>query len=349
MRNQPRGAATYGIDIGKNVFHVVGLDQQGRPVQRAKFSRTTIFRFFANAPTALIGMEACPGAQWLARKLQALGHTVRIMPAQFVRPYLKSNKNDSLDAEAVAEALLRPTMRFVALKRCDQVDTQALHRVRDRLMYDRTRLICQMRAFCLEYGIAIRTGISVFKLDLPRILGDETNDLTPAMRRLLGEMWEEFKILNARLQQISAQIEALASRDELARRLATIPGIGPLGATALLAAVGDGRQFRRARDLAAWLGLVPKQYSTGGKPTLLGISKRGNPYVRRLLIHGARSCVRHLDRSRDRLGQWLDRLEGRMHFNKVVVALANKIARMAWAILAKPGMTYRRVDPMHAA
>ena len=233
MRNQPRGAATYGIDIGKNVFHVVGVDQQGKPVQRAKFSRSTIFRFFANAPTALIGMEACPGAQWLARKLQALGHSVRIIPAQFVRPYLKSNKNDSLDAEAVAEAVVRPTMRFVALKRCDQVDTQALHRVRDRLMYDRTRLICQMRSFCLEYGIAIRTGVSVFKLDLPRILGDETNDLTPAMRRLLGEMWEEFKILNERLHQISAQIEALASGDELARRLATIPGIGPLGATAL--------------------------------------------------------------------------------------------------------------------
>jgi len=185
----------------------------------------------------------------------------------------------------------------------------------------------------------------VFKLDLPRILGEEANDLTPAMRRLLGEMWEEFKALNERLHQVSAQIEALAGNDEFARRLATIPGIGPLGATALLAAVGDGRQFRRARDLAAWLGLVPKQYSTRGKPTLLGISKRGNPYVRRLLIHGARSCVRHLDRTRDRLGQWLDRLEVRMHFNKVVVALANKIARIAWAILTKPGMTYRRVDP----
>ena len=348
MRNQPRGATVYGVDIGKTTYHVVGLDQQGKPIQHAKFGRATILNFFAKAAPAVIGMEACPGSQWLARKLQALGHTVRIMPAQFVRPYLKSNKNDSLDAEAIAEAVSRPTMRFVALKRCDQVDTQALHRVRDRVMYGRTRLICQMRSFCLEYGIAIRTGAGVFKIDLPRVLGDESNDLTPAMRKLLWELWEEFKSVEQRLAQVSKQIEALASNDEVARRLATVPGIGPLGATALLAAVGDARQFRKARDLAAWLGSVPKQYSTGGKPTLLGISKRGNPYVRRLLIHGARSCVRHLDRQRDRLGQWLDKLEARMHLNKVVVALANKVARIAWAILVTPGLTYRRTDPRHA-
>lgn len=349
MRNQPRGATVYGIDIGKNLFHVVGLDLHGNLVQRAKFSRATIFKFFANATLATIGMEACPSSQWLARKLQALGHTVRIIPAQFVRPYRKSNKNDTLDAEAIAEAVTRPTMRFVALKSCQQLDTQALHRVRDRLVHSRTRLICQMRSFCLEHGIAIRTGAGVFRLDLPRVLADETNELTLAMRTLLRELWEEFKALEQRLAQVSAQIEALASSDETARRLETVPGIGPLGATALLAAVGNARQFRTARDLAAWLGLVPRQYSTGGKPTLLGISKRGNPYVRKLLIHGARSCARHLDRRRDRLGRWLDQLELRMHFNKVVVALANKIARIAWAILVTPGLTYQRIDPRHTA
>jgi transposase len=345
MRNQPRGSTVYGIDVGKNCFHVVGVDAAGKPIQRIKFRRDTLLTFLANATPALIGMEACPGAQWLARKLQALGHTVRIIPAQFVKPYLKSNKNDTLDAEAIAEAVTRPTMRFVQIKRVDQVDTQALHRVRDRLVSARTRLICQMRAFCLEYGIPIRQGAGVFKVDLPRVLGDEMNELSAAMRRLLTELWEEFREVEARVARITREIEALADRDETARRLASIPGIGPLGATALLASVGDARQFRKARDLAAWLGLVPRQHSTGGKPTLLGISKRGNPYLRRLLIHGARSCLLHLDRTRDRLGDWINALASRMHVNKVVVALANKLARIAWVVLTRPGTLYRRVDP----
>jgi transposase len=345
MRNQPRGATVYGIDIGKNRFHVVGANATGKPIQRAKFSRDTLLTFFANATPALIGVETCPGAQWLARKLQAFGHTVRIIPAQFVKPYVKSNKNDMLDAEAIAEAVTRPTMRFVQIKRVDQIDTQALHRVRDRLVAARTRLICQMRAFCLEYGIPIRQGAGVFKIDLPRVLGDEMNELSPAMRRLLTELWDEFREVEARVVRISREIEALAAHDETARRLASIPGIGPLGATALLAAVGDARQFRKARDLAAWLGLVPRQHSTGGKPTLLGISKRGCPYIRRLLIHGARSCLLHLDRTRDRLGNWISALASRMHVNKVVVALANKLARIAWVVLTRPGTLYQRVDP----
>jgi transposase len=290
-------------------------------------------------------MEACPGSQWLARKIQALGHEVRIAPAQFVKPYVKSNKNDMIDAAAIAEAIVRPTMRFVAIKRVDQVDLQALHRTRDLMVATRTRLICQMRSFCLEYGIAIRQGAGVFRLDLPRILANEANDLTPAMRQLLGEVFADFERIEARIAELNRKIDAIANRDEVARRLMTVPGIGPLGATALVAAAGDGKQFRKARDLAAWLGLVPRQYSTGGKPTLLGISKRGNSYVRRLLIHGARSCVMHLDRTRDRLGAWLDQLQSRMHPNKVAVALANKIARIAWVILNKPSALYERVGP----
>lgn len=202
-----------------------------------------------------------------------------------------------------------------------------------------------MRAFCLEYGVAIRQGAGVFRLDLPRVLADETNDLTPAMRRMLAELFEDVARLDQRIAGVTREIEGLAARDDRARRLMTIPGIGPLGATALLAAVGDGRQFRRARDLAAWLGLVPREHSTGGKTTLLGISKRGNRYVRRLLIHGARSCVTHLDRARDRLGGWLDALQSRMHVNKVTVALAAKIARTAWVIITKPGALYERRDP----
>ena len=262
---------------------------------------------------------------------------------------MKSNKNDTVDAEAIAEAVTRPSMRFVAIKRSDQFDVQALHRVRDRLVSSRTRLISQMRAFLLEYGIALRSGAGLFRQELPAVVADDTNELTPAMRALLGELWNEFKTLDQRVVAVSQQIEALAAGDETARRLTSIPGIGALSATALLAAVGDGKQFRRGRDLAAWLGLVPKQYSTGGKPTLLGISKRGNPYVRRLLIHGARSCLLHLDRSRDRLGRWLDQLCSRMHPNKVVVALANKLARIAWTIWAHPGTSYERIDPRFAA
>lgn len=348
MRTHPRNAATYGIDIGKTTYHVVGTDAEGKPIQRAKFSRSTIFTFFANAPAALIGMEACPGSQWLARKLAALGHTVRIIPAQFVKPYLKSNKNDMLDAEAIAEAVRRPTMRFTQLRRCDQVDMQALHRVRDQLVYSRTRLISQMRAFLLEYGIPMRNGAGAFKAELPKILGDESNDLTPTMRHILADMRSDLQSMEKRIDAVSDEIKAAAARDDTIRRLMTVPGIGALGASALVAAVGDGKQFNKGRDLSAWLGLVPAQHSTGDKAHLLGISKRGNPYLRRLLIHGARSCVMHLDRSRDRLGLWLDSLQARLHPNKLTVALANKLARIAWVILTRPGATYERRDPRFA-
>jgi transposase len=265
-----------------------------------------------------------------------------------VKPFLKSNKNDARDAEAIAEAVVRPTMRFVEIKAEAQVDLQALHRVRDRIVSNRTQLICQMRAFCLEYGIAMRQGAGVFKIDMSRVIADEGNDLTPMMRTVLKKLWDEFVLVDTRLAAVTRQVESIAQRLDAARRLMSIPGIGPLGATALLAAVGDGRQFRKARDLAAWLGLVPRQHSTGGKTTLLGISKRGNPYLRRLIIHGARSCVAHLNRERDRLGAWLDQLEQRMHRNKVIVALANKIARMVWAVLTRPANLYERVDPAHA-
>jgi transposase len=345
IRNKPRDADVYGVDIGKNIFHIVGVDATGVPIQRVRCRRDTLMQFFQRAAPAIVGMEACPGSQWLARKIQSFGHTVKIVPAQFVKPYLKSNKNDALDAEAIAEAVTRPTMRFVEVKAEQQIDTQALHRARDQMVMHRTRLISQMRAFCLEYGVAIRQGAGVFKLDLPRILADESNDLSPAIRRLLADLFEDLHKLEGRIAEVTREIEALVSRDEVARRLMTIPGIGPLGSSALIAAVGQGRQFKKARDLSAWLGLVPRQYSTGGKTTLLGISKRGNGYVRRLLIHGARSCVMHLDRNRTRLGAWIDQLEGRMHVNKIVVALANKIARIAWVVLNRPGTLYERIDP----
>lgn len=348
QRNKPRDAAVFGIDIGKNTFHVVGLDGTGAPIQRATFRRETLLQFFERAARTVVGMEACPGSQWLARKLKALGHTVRIVPAKFVKPYVKSNKNDIIDAEAIAEAVTRPTMRFVEIRSPEQVDLQALHRVRDRLVAQRTRVICQMRAFCLEYGIAMHQGAGKFKADLPRVVTDEENDLSPAMRRLLTALFDDVKNLEGRIKEVTGEIEAVAAADDTARRLMTVPGIGPLAATALLAAAGKGLQFRKARDMAAWLGLVPREYSTGGKTTLLGISKRGSSYLRRLLIHGARSCLLHLDRSRDRLGSWIDGLQSRMHNNKATVALAAKMARVAWVVITKPGATYERRGPATA-
>jgi transposase len=335
-------ATTYGIDIGKNSFHLVALDRDGTIVQRARLSRANVLLFFATARPALVGMEACPGSQWLARKLIERGHDARVMPARFVKPFVKSNKNDTLDAEAIAEAVGRPTMRFIQVRRPEQIDLQALHRVRERIVANRTALSNQIRAFCLEYGIAMRKGAGLLKLEVATALENNANDLTPAMRALVASLMDDYQALEVRIQSLDREIERLARSDAMANRLTTIPGIGPLGATALIAAVGDGRQFRRARDLAAWLGLVPRQNSTGGRSVLLGISKRGNPYVRKLLIHGARSCLLHLDRDQHALGRWLSRLVQRVHRNKAVVALANKIARMAWAVLTRPGALYLR-------
>lgn len=328
------------------MFHVVGLDPAGHhPIQKATFRRDTVLQFFEGATPTIVGIEACPGSQWLARKLQGFGHTVRIVAAKFVKPFVKSNKSDIIDAEAIAEAVTRPTMRFVEVRTSDQIDVQALHRVRDRLVAQRTRVICQMRAFCLEYGIAMHQGAGKFKADMPRVLEDEDNDLSAPMRQLLMSLFEDIRYLEQRIAEVSRQIEAAADADDTARRLMTVPGIGALTATGLLAAAGTGRQFKRARDMAAWLGLVPREHSTGGKTTLLGISKRGSSYLRRLLIHGARTCLLHLDRTRDRLGVWLDGLQARMHNNKAAVALAAKIARVAWVIMTRPGAIYNRQDP----
>ncbi len=341
MKRQLRTVTVFGIDIGKNSFHIVGLDSTGRPVMRTKFRRDQLLQYFANAQTATVGMESCPGSQWLARKLEAMGHTARIIPAQFVKPYVKSNKNDIVDAAAIAEAVTRPTMRFVQIRQPEQSARQALHRVRDRFMSQRTGLINQIRGFLLEFGIPIRQGVGVFRIDMPRVLGDEDNELPPSMRQLLADLWNDFKELERRIEEITRQIQRSVQYSDTARRLMTVPGIGPLAASALEASAGNGHQFTNGRFFAAWLGLTPREYSTGGKTTLLGISKRGNSYLRRLLIHGARSCVQTCDRQRHPLGAWITSLEQRMHRNKVIVAVANKIARVAWKILIKPDEIYR--------
>jgi transposase len=336
---------TLGIDIGKNSVHVFGTSHDGTPVVRKRMTRPKLLELLANTPRALIGMEACPGSNYLAREIGGLGHDVRLIPAQYVKPFLKTNKNDYLDAEAIAEAVTRPTMRFVPVKSIEQLDLQTMHRIRDRMVYQRTTLISQIRSFLLEYGIAMASGVAAFKRDLPRLLAEHSDVISYKLQVLIGRLRQELQDLEARIEELSRDIEDLAAGNDTARRLMGIPGIGPLGATAFIAAVGDARRFRRGRDLAAWLGLVPRQHSTGGKNTLLGISKRGNSYLRRLLVHGARSCVLHLNRDRDRLGAWLDGLERRTHRNKAVVALANKLARIAWALLVHPERTYLRRAP----
>jgi transposase len=331
---------TIGIDIGKTVFHLVALDGSGHVVMRKRLSRPQLLRTTINLPPCLIGMEACCGGHYLGRLLGEQGHTVRLIPAQFVRPFVKSNKNDYLDAEAIAEAVQRPTMRFVALKTPEQLDLQALHRVRARLVGRRTAVINQIRAFLLERGITVATGPQRLRQRLPWVLEDTAASLSERIRRLIRTLWEEWQQLDEQAKAVTSEIEQIAQADDTCRRLVEIPGVGPLVATALVAAAGNGSGFSSGRDLAAWLGLVPRQHSTGGKPKLLGISKRGNPYLRRLFVQGARSALMHVRRDRHRFGRWLDQLQARAHPNVVAIALANKLARIAWVILHR-GQSYR--------
>lgn len=326
--------AAIGIDLGKSTFHLVALDRAGQIALRRKLTRRKLVDLVATLPPTLIGMEACGGAHFLARLLREQGHDARIIPAQFVKPFVKSQKNDFLDAEAIAEAVQRPTMRFVPVKTEEQLDMQALHRVRDRLVGCRTALINQVRAVLLERGLTFAKGRAPMAHVVAELVAADTDEVSSATRELLALLWQEWQELQARVDDLTARIEQAAARDEVCRKLTAVPGIGPLTATALVSAVADGSMFRRARDLSAWLGLVPQQRSTGGRTKLLGISKRGNGYLRRLLVVGAQSARLHLNRERHaRLGGWLTRLEQRAHRNTVVVALANKLARTAWVIL----------------
>jgi transposase len=331
---------TIGIDLGKTTFHVVGIDEHGKIALKKRFSRAQLLAHTANLPCCLIGMEACCGAHHLGRLLTQQGHQVRLIPPQFVKPFVKSNKNDFLDAEAIAEAVQRPSMRFVPIKTTEQLDLQALHRIRDRLISRRTSVINQIRAFLLERGIVVRQGRTHIRRHLPAILEDAGNHLSPRMRHSLEQLWLEWRGLEAQIEGVTAEIESIADADPACQRLRAVPGVGALVSTALIAAIGNGSAFCRGRDFAAWLGVVPRQFSTGGKPRLLGISKRGNTYLRKLLIHGARSVVNHLDRTRHPLGNWMNQLEARARRNVLVVAVANKIARIAWAVLAR-GESYR--------
>src|SRR5215204_7517962 len=314
------GVTVLGIDLGKNSCSIVGLDETGRVVLRRRMRRDGVVRFAERLSPCTVAMEACCGAHHLGRELAGFGHAVRLMSPEYVRPYVKAYKNDDRDAEAIAEAATRPTMRFVELKSEEQLDMQTLHRVRDRLVGERTALINQLRAVLLERGLVAPQGRRKLELHLAAML-DEGGEvpLSPRVRALVEDMRAEWRELDRRIGAFDNEFAAQARTDAAARRLATIPGIGVLNATALVAAIGTGEAFARGRDLAAWLGLVPRQASTGGKPRLLGISKRGNIYLRTLLIHGARAAMPSLSKSATPLGEWLRGLLARCHPNTATV------------------------------
>ena len=331
-----RAVAVVGIDIGKNSFHVVGLDRRGAIVLRQKWSRGQVEARFANMPPCLVGMEACVGAHHLSRQLRALGHDARLMPAKYVRPYSKGQKNDFRDAEAIAEAVQRPTMKFVATKTADQLDLQALHRVRERLVSQRTGIINQIRAFLLERGIAVRQGQRYLRSALPGILATPTDALSPRMVRIVEDLAGDWRRLDERIEGLSSEIEALARKDAGCERLMTVPGIGPIISSAMVAAIGTGDVFSKGRDFAAWLGLVPRQISTGDRTILGKISKRGNRYLRVLFVQAAWVVlIKPKSWERHGLKAWIEAAKKRLHRNVLAIALANKLARIAWSVLAR--------------
>lgn len=328
--------AVLGIDLGKNVCSIVGLDEAGAVVLRRRMKRETLTGFVAKLPACIVAMEACCGAHHLGRLCMASGHDVRLMSPEYVRPYIKAQKNDDRDAEGIAEAATRPTMRFVELKTQEQLDLQTLHRSRDRLVSERTALINQLRAILLERGIIVPQGKRQLQQYLIGMMAEsDANDLGARMRILIADGQAQWRDLDRRIALFDAEFVAFAKENEDARRLVTIPGVGVTIASALIAAVGKAETFGRGRDLAAWLGLVPRQWTTGGKPKLMGISKRGNKYLRKQLIHGARAALPHLAARDTALGRWAKDLISRVHPNVAVVALANKLARIAWAVLRR--------------
>jgi transposase len=325
-----------GIDLAKNVFEVYGVDEHERPVLRRRLRRVQMRAFFAQLPPCLIGMEACGGAHYWARELGRLGHEVRLIAPQFVAPYRKNDKNDRNDAEAICEAVGRPNMRFVPVKSAEQQAVLALHRLRQRLVRERTALVNQARGLLAEYGIVLPEGRHHLRRQLAQILDKAEAYALPALAcEVFAELYDRYVELEARVQRIERRIEQMAREDETARRLMKVEGVGPLIASAIVASLGDARLFRNGRQFAAWLGLVPRQYSSGGKLRQGRITKRGDRYLRTLLVHGARSALHAMSRREDDArGRWVRALKERRGRNKAIVALAARNARVLWALLA---------------
>jgi len=327
--------ASVGIDIGKEVFHLVGFDLDGKIALRRKIRRLALVCELEKLPPCIIGMEACLSAHFVSRTLRKLGHEPRIIPAIYVKPYLKGQKNDYNDAEAIAEAALRPNLKFVQEKTQDQLDLQALHRVRSRLISRRTATINQIRAFLIEQGITVRTGAHALRNSLFAILQNRKDEISPRMSDLIIGLYEDWLMLDERIETITGEIEMIGKGEENCQRLMSVPGIGPIISTAMVAAIGTGDAFGRGRDFGAWLGLVPRQYSTGGKTVLGRISKRGSKYLRTLFIQAAHVILmRPHNWQKFSFGPWLTEAATRLHRNKLATALANKLARIAWSVLA---------------
>ena len=322
-----------GVDLAKSVFQVHGVDRAEKPIVTRQLRRNQMIEFFQKLEPCLIGMEACASAHHWARTLAAMGHTVKLIAPQFVKPYVKGNKNDANDAEAICEAVGRPNMRFVPIKTVEQQNIQALHRIRSELVHQRTAKVNQIRGLLAEYGLTVNQGVSSLRRALPDILEDAENGLMMEFRKLLMGLREDLVHLDDRVKEQDQAMTKLAHEHANAKRLMQLRGIGPITATALIASLGSGRQFKRGREASAWVGIVPGQHSSGGKDKLLGISKRGDAYLRTLLIHGARSVVKTCKDKDDVLSRWVQSLCNRRNKNVAAVALANKTMRLAWALL----------------
>jgi len=334
---------TIGIDLAKNVLQVHGVDERGKVLLKKQLKRDQMIPFFANLSPCLIGMEACGSAHYWATKLQGLGHTVKLMAPQFVKPYVKTNKNDAADADAICEAVARPSMRFVPIKSSEQLAVLALHRARQGFVKARTAQANQIRGLLAEYGLIIHQGIVHIGKRVPEFLEDSENGLPETFRELLMRLHEHLKALDKQVHELEEVIVRWHQDSAASQTLAQLPGIGPITASALVASIGNARNFKNGRQLAAWLGLVPRQHSSGGKQTLLGISKRGDSYLRTLLIHGARAVLRVAERKESFTGSWLAGVMARRNPNVAAVAQANKTARIVWALLAHD----RKYDAMY--
>lgn len=326
--------STLGIDLAKNIFQLHGVDKRGKVVLSRRIRREKLGELIANLPPCLIGMEACRGSHHFARAFEKMGHSVKLMSAGFVKPYVKTNKNDQRDAEGICEAVSRPSMRFVPIKTVEQQDLQAVHRCRSLLIRSRTAVINQIRGLLAEYGIVIAQSAQKVRHILPSLLEEDNEALTPFSKETFRELYSQLVDLDERIERVDLRLRGLFQSDPVCQKIAAVPGVGPLTATALVAAIGNAKLFRSGRHLAAWLGLVPRQHSSGEKVILGGISKRGNRYLRTLLIHGGRAVVSRAGKKKDAISLWVNALKERRGTSVAAVALANKNARIIWALLA---------------
>ena len=325
---------TIGLDLAKDVFHVMCCDARGKIVRKRMLKRGQVLTFFGNLGQCLVGMEACAGAHYWGRELESLGFEVKLIPAHYVKAFVRGNKNDYNDALAIAEAVVRPEMRFVAVKTPGQQDIQALHRLRKGCVNARTDLCNQIRGLAGEYGLVAPRGVAALRRQIPQWLEDGDNGLSDLFRRLLSESFARLQAFDSHIIFYTEEVERQSKQDEACVRLQTIPGFGPIVASVFHSQIGNGEAYRRGRDVSAAVGLVPRQHSSGGKDMLLGISKRGDSYLRSLLVHGARAVVSRAEHKDDRLSLWINKIRAKRGFNKAVVALANKMARTGWAVLA---------------